>query len=110
MTATSTTAVNQTTTSTKSSSSSSSVVGVNSTVVGYYFCDESIPYRTTVPGRRVTLGQFKQLINKKGNFRYFFKTACSDFDDGVVHEEVTDDDQIVPMWENKILCRVKLTK
>jgi len=39
------------------------------TVVGYYFCDEPIPYRTTIPGGEVTLGQFKQHIAKKGNYR-----------------------------------------
>jgi len=39
------------------------------TVVGYYFCDEPIPYRTTLPGTSVTLGQFKQLLSKKGNYR-----------------------------------------
>lgn len=39
------------------------------TVVGYYFCDEPIPYRTTILGKKVTLGQFKQHIAKKGNYR-----------------------------------------
>lgn len=39
------------------------------TVVGYYFCDEPIPYRTTIAGKNVTLGQFKQHIAKKGNYR-----------------------------------------
>ena len=39
------------------------------TVVGYYFCDEPIPYRTTIIGKNVTLGQFKQHIAKKGNYR-----------------------------------------
>lgn len=39
------------------------------TVVGYYFCDEPIPYRTTIVGKNVTLGQFKQHIAKKGNYR-----------------------------------------
>jgi len=39
------------------------------TVVGYYFCDEPIPYRTTISGKKVTLGQFKQHIAKKGNYR-----------------------------------------
>ena len=42
---------------------------VVATVVGYYFCDEPIPYRTTIPGKNVTLGQFKQHIAKKGNYR-----------------------------------------
>ena len=40
------------------------------TVVGYYFCDESIPYRTTTPGNWVTLAQFKRLLSKRGNFRF----------------------------------------
>jgi len=39
------------------------------TVVAYYFCEEQIPYRTSVKGRVVTLGQFKELLTKKGNYR-----------------------------------------
>lgn len=42
----------------------------DSTVVAYYFCGEPIPYRTLVRGRAVTLGQFKELLTKKGNYRY----------------------------------------
>lgn len=38
-------------------------------VVAYYFCGEPIPYRTLVRGRAVTLGQFKELLTKKGNYR-----------------------------------------
>ena len=41
-----------------------------STVIGYYFCNEPIPYRTSLPGKLITLGQFKQLISKRGTFRY----------------------------------------
>lgn len=37
--------------------------------VAYYFCEEAIPYRTSVRGRVVTLGQFKELLTKKGNYR-----------------------------------------
>lgn len=37
--------------------------------VAYYFCEELIPYRTSVRGRAVTLGQFKELLTKKGNYR-----------------------------------------
>jgi len=40
------------------------------TIVGYYFCEEPIPYRTTLVGRRPTLGQFKHLLTKKGCWRY----------------------------------------
>lgn len=37
--------------------------------VAYYFCGEPIPYRTSVKGRVVTLGQFKELLTKKGHYR-----------------------------------------
>jgi len=40
------------------------------TIVGYYFCEDPIPYRTTLSGRRPTLGQFKHLLTKKGCWRY----------------------------------------
>ncbi len=39
------------------------------TVVGYFFCDEPIPYRTQLPGKQITLAMFKSLITKKGNYR-----------------------------------------
>jgi len=48
-----------------------------STVVGYYFCDEPIPYRTAIPGKNVTLGQFKQHIAKKGNYRLVLCSTIS---------------------------------
>lgn len=41
----------------------------DSIVVAYYFCGEPIPYRTLVRGRAVTLGQFKELLTKKGSYR-----------------------------------------
>ena len=37
--------------------------------MAYYFCEEAIPYRTSVRGRVVTLGQFKELLTKKGFYR-----------------------------------------
>ena len=54
------------------------------------------------------------VINKKINLqflvcccRYFFKMASDEFDCGVVNEEVTDDDDILPTWEGKIVCRLE---
>lgn len=38
-------------------------------VIGYYFCQEPIPYKITVPGHNVTLAQFKHLIGRTGNYR-----------------------------------------
>lgn len=35
----------------------------------YTFCDETIKYRTKIPGTQPTLKQFKDYLPKKGNFR-----------------------------------------
>lgn len=41
------------------------------TTITYYLWGEPIPYRTSVPGKSVTLGQFKTLLPpRRGNFRY----------------------------------------
>ena len=40
------------------------------TVVIYYMCDEPIPYSTRIHSMTVTLRQFKDLIVKKGSFRF----------------------------------------
>lgn len=77
------------------------------TVVGYFFCGEPIPYRTTIPGRNITLTQFKQVISKKGNYRYFFKTVSDEFDSGMVLMEVTEDGSVLPLWEGKIVGKVE---
>jgi hypothetical protein len=77
------------------------------TVVGYYLCGDNVPYRTKLPGKNITLRQFKALITKKGNYRYFFKKACDDFKTGVVNEEITDENEILPLWDGKILAQVE---
>lgn len=38
--------------------------------VAFFLLDEPIPYSTTVPGAEITLAKFKELITKKGNYRY----------------------------------------
>lgn len=76
-------------------------------VVAYYFCGEPIPYRTSVKGRVVTLGQFKELLTKKGHYRFYFKKVSDEFDCGVVFEEVRDDDAILPIFEEKIIGKVE---
>uniref|UniRef100_A0A915F0E9 Axis inhibition protein axin n=1 Tax=Echinococcus canadensis TaxID=519352 RepID=A0A915F0E9_9CEST len=91
-----------------------------SLVVGYYLCDDPVPYRTVWTGPltsdatatsnnppSITLGQFKQLVAKRGVYRYFFKTASDDFGTGCVHEEVGDDNAILPLWEGKVIARVE---
>ncbi|XP_030645918.1 axin-1 isoform X2 [Chanos chanos] len=75
--------------------------------VAYYFCGEPIPYRTSVKGRIVTLGQFKELLTKKGSYRYYFKKVSDEFDCGVVFEEVREDEAILPIFEEKIIGKVE---
>lgn len=36
----------------------------------YTFCDESMRYRTKIPGTQPTLKQFKEYLPKKGSFRW----------------------------------------
>lgn len=77
------------------------------TTVVFTFCDEQFPYRTKIPNRPVTLRQFKEYLPKKGNFRYFFKTECEELDMKVIQEEIMDDNDIVPLWDGKIMAQVK---
>ncbi|XP_007955639.1 axin-1 [Orycteropus afer afer] len=79
----------------------------DSIVVAYYFCGEPIPYRTLVKGRGVTLGQFKELLTKKGSYRYYFKKVSDEFDCGVVFEEVQEDQATLPIFEEKIIGKVE---
>ncbi|XP_021107064.1 axin-1 isoform X2 [Heterocephalus glaber] len=79
----------------------------DSIVVAYYFCGEPIPYRTLVRGRAVTLGQFKELLTKKGSYRYYFKKVSDEFDCGVVFEEVREDESVLPVFEEKIIGKVE---
>ncbi|XP_061837997.2 axin-1 isoform X2 [Nerophis lumbriciformis] len=79
----------------------------DNTTVAYYFCGEPIPYRTSVKGRLVTLGQFKELLTKKGNYKYYFKKKSDEFDCGVVFEEVREDDATLPIFEEKIIGKVE---
>ncbi|XP_050460335.1 axin isoform X2 [Cataglyphis hispanica] len=77
------------------------------TIVVFSFCDEQFPYRTKIPGHNVTLKQFKEYLPKKGSYRYFFKTECEDLDMKVIQEEITDDTEILPLWEGKVMAQVK---
>ncbi|XP_066868858.1 axin-1 isoform X3 [Kogia breviceps] len=84
-----------------------SVQSCDSIVVAYYFCGEPIPYRTLVRGRAVTLGQFKELLTKKGNYRYYFKKVSDEFECGVVFEEVREDGAVLPVFEEKVIGKVE---
>ncbi|KAL1494171.1 hypothetical protein ABEB36_009815 [Hypothenemus hampei] len=77
------------------------------TTVVFTFCDEQFPYRTKIPGSQITLKQFKDYLPKRGNYRFFFKTLCEDLGNQVIHEEITHDGDVLPLWEGKIMAQVK---
>ncbi|XP_075147073.1 protein axin isoform X2 [Haematobia irritans] len=77
------------------------------TTVVFSFCDEEYPYRTKIPGTQPTLKQFKDYLPKKGNFRFFFKTHCEDPDSPVIQEEIVNDNDILPLFEGKVMGLVK---
>lgn len=54
------------------------------TTVAYYLPGEELAYISTFNGKYLTLAQFKQLITKKGQFRYFFKTKSDLLDEECV--------------------------
>lgn len=77
------------------------------TTVVFSFCDEQFPYRTKIPGTQITLKQFKDNLPKKGNYRFFFKTICEELGNQVIQEEVSNDNDILPLWEGKIMAQVR---
>ncbi|KAK7077861.1 hypothetical protein SK128_015271 [Halocaridina rubra] len=76
-----------------------------STTIVYNFHDDAVPFVTRVPTRPVTLKRFKQHLPKKGNYRFFFKKHCEEF--GVIQEEITDDSEILPLFEGKINAQIR---
>ncbi|XP_008313716.1 segment polarity protein dishevelled homolog DVL-3 isoform X2 [Cynoglossus semilaevis] len=75
------------------------------TRVIYHLEDQDTPYliRINVPAQRVTLADFKQVLNKQ-NVRFFFKSEDDDF--GVVKEEISDDDVRLPCVNGRVVCWV----
>ncbi|XP_015922247.2 axin-1 [Parasteatoda tepidariorum] len=77
------------------------------TSVGYYFRGDIAPYCTKVKGKRITLGQFKSILCRKGVFRYYFKRYCNEFETRIVYEELTDDKQILPLFDGYVFAMIE---
>ncbi|XP_030600736.1 segment polarity protein dishevelled homolog DVL-3 isoform X2 [Archocentrus centrarchus] len=73
------------------------------TRVIYHLEDQETPYliRINVPAERVTLADFKQVLNKP-SVKFFFKSVDDDF--GVVKEEISDDDARLPCVNGRVVC------
>ncbi|KAG1680494.1 Axin-1 [Nymphon striatum] len=77
------------------------------TVAVYRFSPETELFKVKIPGRDITLKQFKSTINKRGKFRIFFKTMDTEFGAGGINEEYSDDHAICPLWEGKICAIIE---
>lgn len=78
------------------------------TTVAYYLPGEDLAYISQFNGEHLTLAQFKQLIAKKGQFRYFFKTKSDLLDEEcVVFQEATDENSCVPTFNNKVIAKIQ---
>ncbi|XP_037039635.1 axin isoform X2 [Bradysia coprophila] len=78
-----------------------------STIAVYTYLDEELPYRSKLPGLQPTLRLFKEYLPKKGNFRFFFKTTCDDSENPIIQEEIVNEDEILPLFEGKVMGLVK---
>ncbi|XP_047741438.1 uncharacterized protein LOC108673046 isoform X2 [Hyalella azteca] len=76
-----------------------------STTVVYSFCDDSVPFVIKIVARSITLKRFKQHLPKRGNYRFFFKKHCEEF--GVIQEEMTEDEEVLPIYEGRIFAQIR---
>uniref|UniRef100_A0AAR2LKT4 DIX domain-containing protein n=1 Tax=Pygocentrus nattereri TaxID=42514 RepID=A0AAR2LKT4_PYGNA len=89
-------------------SHSSPVLSASASTKVLYFTDRSLtPFLVNIPKRlgEVTLQDFKAAVDRRGSFRYHFKSLDPEF--GTVKEEVFQDDAIIPGWEGKIVAWVE---
>ncbi|XP_015259280.1 PREDICTED: segment polarity protein dishevelled homolog DVL-3-like isoform X3 [Cyprinodon variegatus] len=75
------------------------------TRVIYHLEDQETPYliRINVPAQRVTLADFKQVLNRP-HAKFFFKSVDDDF--GVVKEEISDEEARLPCVNGRVVCWV----
>ncbi|KAL3861791.1 hypothetical protein ACJMK2_007812 [Sinanodonta woodiana] len=68
----------------------------------YHIDDEDTPYliKLPIPADRVTLGDFKNALNRP-NYKFFFKSMDDDF--GVVKEEIIDENAHLPCFNGRVV-------
>ncbi|XP_041035155.1 segment polarity protein dishevelled homolog DVL-3 [Cetorhinus maximus] len=72
------------------------------TKIIYHIDEQETPYlvKLPLPADRVTLADFKQVLNKP-NYKFFFKSMDQDF--GVVKEEISDDNAKLPCFNGRVV-------
>ncbi|XP_036078283.1 segment polarity protein dishevelled homolog DVL-2 isoform X3 [Rousettus aegyptiacus] len=83
--------------------SGAGVSGVGETKVIYHLDEEETPYlvKIPVPAERITLGDFKSVLQRPAGAKYFFKSMDQDF--GVVKEEISDDNARLPCFNGRVV-------
>ncbi|XP_066541360.1 segment polarity protein dishevelled homolog DVL-3 [Hoplias malabaricus] len=72
------------------------------TKIIYHLDDQETPYlvKLPIPAERVTLADFKHVLNKP-NYKFYFKSMDDDF--GVVKEEISDDNAKLPCFNGRVV-------
>uniref|UniRef100_A0A8C0KCN6 Dishevelled segment polarity protein 2 n=1 Tax=Canis lupus dingo TaxID=286419 RepID=A0A8C0KCN6_CANLU len=80
--------------------------GGRGTKVIYHLDEEETPYlvKIPVPAERITLGDFKSVLQRPAGAKYFFKSMDQDF--GVVKEEISDDNARLPCFNGRVVSWV----
>ncbi|XP_063097955.1 segment polarity protein dishevelled homolog DVL-2 isoform X4 [Cavia porcellus] len=83
--------------------SSAGGCNVGETKVIYHLDEEETPYlvKIPVPAERITLGDFKSVLQRPAGAKYFFKSMDQDF--GVVKEEISDDNARLPCFNGRVV-------
>ncbi|XP_063291890.1 axin-related protein-like [Pelobates fuscus] len=81
--------------------------GQGGLAIVYYFCGERIPYMIRTKEPSLTLQEFKELLSKKGSYKYYFKKESQEFECNAVFQEVSEEGAILPLFEEKIICKVE---
>ncbi|XP_072282145.1 axin-related protein-like [Pyxicephalus adspersus] len=81
--------------------------GQGGLAIVYYFCGERIPYMIRTKEPSLTLQEFKELLSKKGSYKYYFKKESQEFECNAVFQEISEEDAILPLYDEKIICKVE---
>ncbi|CAH8825593.1 unnamed protein product [Trichobilharzia szidati] len=97
----------------------------NSVIIVVYILEDTLPYIILCKDEQWRLKALKQIIihelysNKQKlrnkvndelqvfNQRFYFKTESDEFDSKAVYQEVTDDNEDIPLWKNLIWVKIE---
>ncbi|XP_016333895.1 segment polarity protein dishevelled homolog DVL-1-like [Sinocyclocheilus anshuiensis] len=82
------------------------------TKIIYHIDEEETPYlvKLTVSPEKVTLADFKNVLNNRpvNSYKFFFKSMDQDF--GVVKEEISDDNAKLPCFNGRVVSWLVLAE